>query len=151
MSSFDFRWQVAIATPEDACVALSAPRPMAPIVVPSSSACTGASRGGNARTCVDVVEPGARARPTRIPRSSGNSESTTCQRPPAAFEHVVEGGGVADLLDGEHVGRDVGDPGAERGHLRAVGALVVGPVPAAGPEQVLEVPRREEHSDANRS
>ena len=95
----------------------------------------------------DVREPRARGEADPDPALVGELGEHDLPAPAGGLEHVVERRGVADLLHGEDVGRDVGDPGAECGHLRAVRALVVGPVPAARPEQVLEVPRREQHGE----
>ena len=60
---------------------------------------------------------------------------------------VVERLGLADLLHGQHVGRQPGDDAGEGIELGLVGRIVGGPAVNCGPEQVLEVPSTHNHDE----
>jgi hypothetical protein len=64
-------------------------------------------------------------------------------------DKVLEGLRVADLLHGEHVGAHAADHVREAGELGLVDGLARRPELAAGAEQVLDVPRRQDDHRAS--
>lgn len=65
-----------------------------------------------------------------------------------ARAQVLERLGTADLLHAEHIGGELADHSRQLGQLGVVGPLAGGPRLARRAEEVLEVPRADDHDMA---